>query len=171
MVDSGQVKMANHTWSHPYLDRLNLGAVADQISRNADFLTTTYGVDGTPFFRPPFGVYNADIDRVAADRGTLRSPCGAVTSGTRNRRTKTASSATPEIVSAPTDRDHPRQPAHHHPLLRPTARHHPQPQPANRDPQRRLRLISGSSRGSGAPAIRRCRAVPAPPSLPSASAV
>ena len=44
-------------------------AVADQISRNADFLRTTYGVDGTPFFRPPFGVHNADIDRVAADLG------------------------------------------------------------------------------------------------------
>jgi peptidoglycan-N-acetylglucosamine deacetylase len=69
MVDSGQVAMANHTWSHPYLNRLNLRAVADQISRNADFLRTTYGVDGTPFFRPPFGVHNADIDRVAADLG------------------------------------------------------------------------------------------------------
>jgi peptidoglycan/xylan/chitin deacetylase (PgdA/CDA1 family) len=69
MVASGQVQMANHTWSHPYLNRLTLGAVADQISRNADFLRTTYGVDGTPFFRPPFGVHNADIDRVAADLG------------------------------------------------------------------------------------------------------
>jgi len=69
MVDSGQVQMANHTWSHPYLNRLNLGGVADQISLNADFLRTTYGVDGTPFFRPPFGVHNADIDRVAADQG------------------------------------------------------------------------------------------------------
>jgi len=95
MVDSGQVQMANHTWSHPYLNRLDLGGVADQISRNADFLRTTYGVDGTPFFRPPFGVHNADIDRVAADLGYPPSPCGAVTSGTRDRRTKTASSATP----------------------------------------------------------------------------
>jgi len=69
MVDSGQVQMGNHTWSHPYLNRLDLGGVADQISRNADFLRTTYGVDGTPFFRPPFGVHNADIDRVAADQG------------------------------------------------------------------------------------------------------
>src|SRR6476659_769094 len=36
MVDSGQVQMANHTWSHPYLNRLNLGTVADQISHTAD---------------------------------------------------------------------------------------------------------------------------------------
>jgi peptidoglycan/xylan/chitin deacetylase (PgdA/CDA1 family) len=69
MVDSGQIQMANHTWSHPYLNRLGLGAVTDQIARNADFLKTTYGADGTPFFRPPFGVHNADIDRVAADLG------------------------------------------------------------------------------------------------------
>ena len=69
MVDSGQVQMANHTWSHPYLNRMGLDAVADQIRRNADFLRNTYGADGTPFFRPPYGVHNADIDRVAADHG------------------------------------------------------------------------------------------------------
>jgi len=69
LVDSGQVQMANHTWSHPNLYRMSLGGVADQIRRNADFLRNTYGGDGTPFFRPPFGVHNADIDRVAADQG------------------------------------------------------------------------------------------------------
>ncbi len=69
LVDSGQVQMANHTWSHPYLNRMGLGAVADQIGRNADFLRNTYGMDGSPFFRPPFGVHNGDIDRVAADQG------------------------------------------------------------------------------------------------------
>jgi len=69
MVDSGQVQMANHTWSHPYLNRIGLAAVGDQIRRNTDFLKNTYGVDGTPFFRPPYGVHNADIDRVAADQG------------------------------------------------------------------------------------------------------
>ena len=69
MVDSGQIQMANHTWSHPYLNRLSLPAVRDQIQRNADFLRTTYGGDGTPFFRPPYGVHNASIDKVAADLG------------------------------------------------------------------------------------------------------
>ncbi|BCQ11026.1 polysaccharide deacetylase [Mycobacterium heckeshornense] len=69
LVDSGQVQVANHTWSHPYLTRIGLNAVADQIRRNADFLRRTYGVDGTPYFRPPYGVHNADIDRVAADHG------------------------------------------------------------------------------------------------------
>jgi peptidoglycan/xylan/chitin deacetylase (PgdA/CDA1 family) len=69
MVDSGQVQMANHTWSHPYLSKISLSAVHDQIQRNADFLRNTYGTDGTPFFRPPYGVHTPDIDRVAADLG------------------------------------------------------------------------------------------------------
>jgi len=69
MVDSGQIQMGNHTWSHPYLNRIGLSAVADQLSRNADFLKNTYGTDGTPYWRPPYGVHNADIDRVAADLG------------------------------------------------------------------------------------------------------
>src|SRR6478735_12372218 len=69
MVDSGQVQMGNHTWSHPYLNRISLTAVHDQIQRNADFLRNTYGTDGAPYFRPPYGVHNADTDRVAAGLG------------------------------------------------------------------------------------------------------
>ena len=46
-----------------------LDAVADQIQRNADFLRNTYGVDGTPYFRPPYGAHTSDTDRVAADQG------------------------------------------------------------------------------------------------------
>ncbi|AGB26796.1 putative xylanase/chitin deacetylase (plasmid) [Mycobacterium sp. JS623] len=69
LVDSGQIQLGNHTWSHPYLNRIPLPAVEDQIRRNADFLTNTYGTDGRPYFRPPFGVHTADTDRVAADLG------------------------------------------------------------------------------------------------------
>ncbi len=69
MVDSGQIQMGNHTWSHPYLNRISLTAVRDQIQRNADFLRNTYGGDGTPYFRPPYGVHNTETDRVAAELG------------------------------------------------------------------------------------------------------
>ena len=69
MVYAGQIQVGNHTWSHPYLNRLSLSAVHDQIMRNADFLRNTNGSDGAPYFRPPFGVHNADTDRVAADLG------------------------------------------------------------------------------------------------------
>jgi peptidoglycan/xylan/chitin deacetylase (PgdA/CDA1 family) len=69
MVDSGQIQLGNHTWSHPDLTRIGAGAVADQIRRNADFLRNTYGVDGTPYFRPPYGRHDANTDRIAADLG------------------------------------------------------------------------------------------------------
>lgn len=69
MVDSGQIQMANHTWSHPYITRISPAALTDQIRRNKDFLRNTYGVDGTPYFRPPYGVHTAATDQVAADLG------------------------------------------------------------------------------------------------------
>ena len=69
MVDSGQVQLGNHTWSHPDITRIAPGAVADQIRRNADFLRNTYGVDGTPYFRPPWGKHTPATDRIAADLG------------------------------------------------------------------------------------------------------
>ncbi len=69
MVDSGQIQLGNHTWSHPKLTRIPLPQVADQLQRNADFLRNTYGTDGAPYYRPPYGLHNADVDRVAADQG------------------------------------------------------------------------------------------------------
>ena len=69
MVDSGQIQMGNHTWSHPYITRIDAAALTDQIKRNKDFLQNTYGVDGTPFFRPPYGVHNAATDKIVADLG------------------------------------------------------------------------------------------------------
>jgi peptidoglycan/xylan/chitin deacetylase (PgdA/CDA1 family) len=69
MVSSGQIQMGNHTWSHPDITRISPAALAEQIGRNADFLRNTYGVDGTPYFRPPFGRHNAGTDSIAADHG------------------------------------------------------------------------------------------------------
>ncbi|KLO34991.1 polysaccharide deacetylase family protein [Mycobacterium nebraskense] len=69
MVDSGQIQMGNHTWSHPDITRISSAAVASQIRRNADFLRNTYGVDGTPYFRPPYGRHTPATDRIAADEG------------------------------------------------------------------------------------------------------
>lgn len=68
LVDSGQVALGNHTWSHPDLTGLGNAEVADEIVRNRDFLRGTFGVD-TPFFRPPFGAHDARTDRIAADCG------------------------------------------------------------------------------------------------------
>ena len=69
LVESGQIQLGNHTWSHPDLTALPASAVADQITRNDRFLANTYGVDAKPFFRPPYGNHNADVRSVAADLG------------------------------------------------------------------------------------------------------
>jgi peptidoglycan-N-acetylglucosamine deacetylase len=69
MVDSGQIQVGNHTWSHPDITRLSTNDLTDQIRRNKDFLVNTYGVDGTPYFRPPYGRHNGNTDQVATDLG------------------------------------------------------------------------------------------------------
>jgi peptidoglycan/xylan/chitin deacetylase (PgdA/CDA1 family) len=69
LVDAGQVSFGNHTWSHPDLTSLGDRQVADEITRNQVFLRTTFGVEDTPFLRPPYGARTERIDRIAADLG------------------------------------------------------------------------------------------------------
>jgi peptidoglycan/xylan/chitin deacetylase (PgdA/CDA1 family) len=69
MIESGQVAVGNHTWSHPDLTTLGDREIADQLTRNQKFLRDTLGVAHTPFFRPPYGAHDARVDRIAADVG------------------------------------------------------------------------------------------------------
>jgi peptidoglycan/xylan/chitin deacetylase (PgdA/CDA1 family) len=69
LVDSGQVTLGNHTWSHPDLTTLADADIAGEIARNRDFLQKTFGAGGTPFFRPPYGAHDERVDRIAADQG------------------------------------------------------------------------------------------------------
>lgn len=73
LVESGQIQLANHTWTHPDLTRLPPGQVAEELKSTDAFLRTTYGVDAAPYFRPPYGHHNAAVDAVAADLG-YRNP-------------------------------------------------------------------------------------------------
>jgi peptidoglycan/xylan/chitin deacetylase (PgdA/CDA1 family) len=69
LIDSGQVAMGNHTWSHPDLTTLGDREVAEEIRRNQDFLRDMFGVRDSPFLRPPFGAHDERTDRIAADLG------------------------------------------------------------------------------------------------------
>ena len=69
LVESGQIQLGNHTWSHPNLTKLPASRVAQQIARNDEFLKTTFGVDARPYLRPPYGRYNSTVGGVAADLG------------------------------------------------------------------------------------------------------
>ena len=69
LVDSGQIQLGNHTWSHPDLTKLPLTAVAEELRHTHDFLWKTYGVDARPYFRPPYGAHNPNVDAVANQLG------------------------------------------------------------------------------------------------------
>ncbi|MCA0144178.1 polysaccharide deacetylase family protein [Blastococcus sp. LR1] len=69
LIESGQVAMGNHTWSHPDLTTLGDREVAEEIRRNQEFLSNVFGVRDSPFLRPPFGAHDERTDRIAADLG------------------------------------------------------------------------------------------------------
>ncbi|OCF86505.1 polysaccharide deacetylase family protein [Nocardia brasiliensis] len=69
LVDRGQIQLGNHTWDHPDLTRLSDTDVAAQFARTKALLRNNFGVDGTPFYRPPYGYRDARIDALAADHG------------------------------------------------------------------------------------------------------
>jgi len=66
MVESGQIQMANHTWSHPDLLTVGDGRIREELERCGDFIRTTFGVEAAPYFRPPYG--NSDGRVLAAAR-------------------------------------------------------------------------------------------------------
>ncbi|OBH26809.1 polysaccharide deacetylase [Mycobacterium sp. E342] len=69
LVESGQIQLANHTWTHPDLTKLSKGQIADELTRTDALLRNTYGVDAAPYLRPPYGHHNTAVAAVAADLG------------------------------------------------------------------------------------------------------
>lgn len=69
MIESGQIQLGNHTWSHPSLPTLRDKAVVDELKRNDTFIWNTFGVRGGPFYRPPYGNHDARVDALAASIG------------------------------------------------------------------------------------------------------
>jgi peptidoglycan-N-acetylglucosamine deacetylase len=69
LVESGQIQLGNHTWSHPDLTTLTKSKIAEQLTRNDEFLKKTYGIGAKPYYRPPYAKHNAAVDAVAAELG------------------------------------------------------------------------------------------------------
>jgi peptidoglycan/xylan/chitin deacetylase (PgdA/CDA1 family) len=69
LVESGQIQLGNHTWIHPDLTKLTGARIADELRHTDQFLRDTFGVDATPYYRPPYGAYNDLVQSVAADFG------------------------------------------------------------------------------------------------------
>ncbi len=73
LVDSGQVQLGNHTFSHADLTKLSDAGIVSELRRNDDFIRNTYGVNAAPFYRPPYGATNPHSEAVAASIG-YRAP-------------------------------------------------------------------------------------------------
>jgi peptidoglycan/xylan/chitin deacetylase (PgdA/CDA1 family) len=69
LVASGQVQMANHTWSHPNLTALSDQAIVDELQATHDLIGDLFGVDARPFYRPPYGYYDGRVLAAAASIG------------------------------------------------------------------------------------------------------
>jgi peptidoglycan/xylan/chitin deacetylase (PgdA/CDA1 family) len=64
----GRHELANHTWDHPDLARLDLGAATDQLHRTSEAMHTAFGVAPT-LFRPPYGHISGAALLAAAQSG------------------------------------------------------------------------------------------------------
>ena len=69
LVESGQVQLANHTWTHPDLTTLSEGEIIDELTQCENLLRNTYGITGAPFIRPPYGGRNSFTDSACAKAG------------------------------------------------------------------------------------------------------
>ncbi len=69
LVESGQVQLGNHTWTHPDLSTLPDSQISVELARTDRFIRDTFGVSARPFLRPPYGSHDARTDRIAADHG------------------------------------------------------------------------------------------------------
>jgi peptidoglycan/xylan/chitin deacetylase (PgdA/CDA1 family) len=69
LVESGQIQLGNHTWSHPDMTTQTKSQISQQLTRNDEFLKKTYGIGAKPYWRPPYAKHNAVVDAVAGDLG------------------------------------------------------------------------------------------------------
>lgn len=69
LVDSGQVQLANHTWTHAGLTDISDSQIVSELTQCEQLLTTTFGVTGAPFVRPPYGYRSERTDAVCASIG------------------------------------------------------------------------------------------------------
>lgn len=69
LVESGQVQIGNHTWSHPNLTALSDQGIIDELQSTHDLIASLYGVDARPYYRPPYGYFDDRVLAVAASIG------------------------------------------------------------------------------------------------------
>ena len=69
LIAKGQLQICNHTWDHKKITSLSTAALTAEIQHNEQWIESTFGVTGRPYFRPPYGSHNASTDRLAGSLG------------------------------------------------------------------------------------------------------
>jgi len=72
LIAEGRVEMCNHTFSHPDLATLSDAQIRSELLDNEAWIEKTFWVTSRPFFRPPYGAYNARVMQVAGELGFTR---------------------------------------------------------------------------------------------------
>lgn len=72
LVKSGQLQIANHTYSHAALTSLTDEQIVRELTRNDEEIVRLFGVSSKPYFRPPYGYYDARVLAAAASCGFTR---------------------------------------------------------------------------------------------------
>lgn len=69
LIEAGQVQIGNHTFNHWWLTELSDAQITSQLERNEDWIEKTYGITARPWWRPPYGAYDARTNELAASIG------------------------------------------------------------------------------------------------------
>ena len=72
LVKSGQLQIANHTYSHAALTSLTDEQIVSELTRNDEEIMRLFGVSSKPYFRPPYGYYDERVLAAAASCGFTR---------------------------------------------------------------------------------------------------
>ena len=72
LVKSGQLQIANHTYSHAALTSLTDEQIVQELTRNDEEIRRLFGVSSKPYFRPPYGYYDERVLAAAASCGFTR---------------------------------------------------------------------------------------------------
>lgn len=73
LVESGQLQIGNHTYSHTALTTLSDQQIQDELAGNGQWITQTFGVQPAPYFRAPYGYYDQRVLNAAAQVGYSRA--------------------------------------------------------------------------------------------------
>jgi peptidoglycan/xylan/chitin deacetylase (PgdA/CDA1 family) len=69
LIARGQLAVGNHTFTHRDARTESGAELADDLTRNERWIERTFGATARPFFRPPYGSYDAAVGAVAGQLG------------------------------------------------------------------------------------------------------